>query len=202
MNTFRRRRYIVDRALQYRLLAYNAIYFVIIVLSIGVALFLPLYFELSNPTLTPAQQGEVAGRVLYLHGNLWPAVLVVFIILSIHSILVSHRIAGPLYRFRQTFQQIVAGDISKMARIRKGDLLANEQEKIAEMMAMLQSRIGKIRSEQAAVEKVLDDLLRNPGSQMEEGIKAKIAQIQSHNMALKKEVEYFKLSQDPASESP
>jgi hypothetical protein len=30
-------------------------------------------------------------------------------------------------------------------------------------------------------------------------MKAKIAQIQSHNTALKKEVEYFKLSEDPAS---
>jgi methyl-accepting chemotaxis protein len=202
MNTFRRRRYIVDRALQYRLLVYNAIYFVIIVLSIGLALFLPLYFQLSNPALSAAQQGELAGRVLYLHGNLWPAVLVVFIILSMHSILISHRIAGPLYRFRQTFQQIISGDISKMVNIRKGDLLANEQEKIAEMMAMLQSRIGKIRREQAAVEKVVEDLLGNPENPMEEGLKAKIAKIQVHNMALKKEVEYFKLSDDAAAHNP
>jgi len=75
---------------------------------------------------------------------LWPAVLVVFIILSIHSILVSHRIAGPLYRFRQTFQQIIAGDISKMARIRKGDLLANEQEKIAEMMMIVAAILSNV----------------------------------------------------------
>ena len=198
MYPFRRRHYIVDRALQYRLLIYNAIYFVIIILSIGVALFLPLYLQLSNPALTTAQQGEVAGRVLYLHGNLWPAVLVVFIILGIHSILVSHRIAGPLYRFRETFNQIIAGDISTILIIRKGDLLAKEQEKIAEMMAMLQSRIGKIRSEQAALERVLEELLGNSGSPMEEGIKAKIVQMQFHNMALKKEVEYFKLSDGPA----
>jgi methyl-accepting chemotaxis protein len=202
MNTLRRKRYVVDRALQYRLLAYNAIYFVIIVLSVGLALFLPLYLQLSNPALTPAQQGEVAGRVLYLHSNLWPAVLVVLIILCIHSILISHRIAGPLYRFRQTFEQIIAGDISSMVRIRKGDLLASEQGKIGEIMAMLQSKIGKIRNEQVAVERVLEDLLRNPGSQMPEGMKARISQIQFHNMALKKEVEYFKLPQDPASHHP
>jgi methyl-accepting chemotaxis protein len=202
MNPFRRRRYIVDRSLQYRLLIYNAIYFVIIVLSIGAALFLPLYFQLSDPALTAAQQGEVAGRVLYLHGNLWPAVLVVFIILCIHCVLVSHRIAGPLYRFRETFQQIIAGDISNRVRIRKADFLANEQEKIADMMAMLQSRIGKIRSEQAAAERVLDDLLGNPENQMEERTKAKIAQIQFHNMAVKKEVEYFKLPEEPNSYKP
>jgi methyl-accepting chemotaxis protein len=199
MGSFRRRRYVIDRALQYRLLIYNAIYFLIIVLSIGVALFLPLYFEMSKPGLTTAQQGEVAGRVLYLHANLWPAVLVVLIILGIHSLLISHKIAGPLYRFRQTFQDIIDGDISRMVKIRKSDFLMSEQEKIEEMMAMLRSRIGKIRSEQAAMENVLNDIVRNPDSQLEEGTKAKIAALQNHSMALKKEIEYFKFSEEPRS---
>jgi hypothetical protein len=75
----------------------------------------------------------------------------------------------------------------------------NEQEKIEEMMAMLRSRIGKIRSEQAAMENVLNDIVRNPGSQLGEGTKAKIAVLQDHSMALKKEIEYFKFSDEPRS---
>jgi len=84
----------------------------------------------------------VAGKILYLHSYLWPAVLIILVILGFHSVLVSNKIAGPLLRFRRLFQRVIDGDISGTLRIRRGDLLINEQTKIDEMVFMLQSRIG------------------------------------------------------------
>jgi hypothetical protein len=49
----RRRTYIVDKKLQYRLLGYNAIYFFITITAFSLALFTPLIFEISDPTLSP-----------------------------------------------------------------------------------------------------------------------------------------------------
>jgi hypothetical protein len=46
---------------------------------------------------------------------------------------------------------------------------------------------------------VINDIVRNPDSQLEEGTKAKIAALQNHSMALKKEIEYFKFSEEPRS---
>jgi methyl-accepting chemotaxis protein len=175
-------------------LIYNLIYFFVIVLAIGVSLFLPLYFELSNPGLTPAQQGQVADKVLYLHGNLWPVIVVIFIILSIHSILVSHKIAGPLYRFRQTFQEIIEGNIAKMVKIRKGDFLVNEQTKIEEMMDMLRSRIGNIKNEQAAMEQVLKEIVGNHGSHLSEDLRSFIDKLEEHTSRIKREADYFRVS--------
>jgi len=57
------------------------------------------------------------------------------VILGVHFILVSNKIAGPLSRFRAIAQGIAEGDISGTLSIRKGDLLINEQTKIDEMIA-------------------------------------------------------------------
>ncbi|MBU2498646.1 MAG: hypothetical protein KKE57_07095 [Proteobacteria bacterium] len=189
----RRRNYIVDKSLQIRLLLYNGIYFMIIVLAIGMALFLPLYFEFTDPNLTSDQLVDVAGRVLYLHNKLWTVILAVFIILGIHSILVSHRIAGPLYRFRMTFQDIIDGNISRFIRIRKGDYLVGEQAKIEEMVQMLRSKLNVIKGEQADIERLVDEILKNPLLEREKDLKAKVGQLEIHNSRLGQEIAYFQL---------
>jgi len=122
MGTVRRKTYIIDKRLQYRLLGYNAIYFFITVAALALALFTPLVFEISNPSLPPRQQAEVAGKILYIHSYLWPAVFLILVILGFHSVLVSNKIAGPLLRFRRLFQRVIEGDISGTIRIRRGGI--------------------------------------------------------------------------------
>jgi methyl-accepting chemotaxis protein len=157
---YRRKRYLVDKRLQFRLLVYNGFYFLIITAAIWAGLFLPLALDLSNPNLSISEQGEVAGKILYLHSRLGPVLLIVFLILSIHSVLVSHRIAGPLYRFKATFNQVAQGDLSKVVAIRKGDLLVNEQAKIEETIGTISSRLKNIKKEHAAMEQALQSLIR------------------------------------------
>jgi nitrogen fixation/metabolism regulation signal transduction histidine kinase len=50
--------------------------------------------------------------------------LVVFILLFYFaSIYWTHKVAGPLYRLKMTFQRLVTGDWSPMYQVRKGDQL-------------------------------------------------------------------------------
>ena len=191
---YRRRRYIVDKRLQIRLLVYNGMYFLIITAAIWAGLFLPLALDLSNPNLSISEQGEVAGKILYLHSRLGPILLIVFVILAIHSVLISHRIAGPLYRFKATFNQVAQGDLSKVVAIRKGDLLVNEQNKIEEMIGTLSSRLKNVKREHAAMEQALQSLIRSQGNVSENTAKEAIAQLEGCHLRLKKELEYFKLS--------
>jgi methyl-accepting chemotaxis protein len=190
----RRKRYIIDKRLQYRLLIYNGIYLLTIILAVGAGLFLPLVLELSNLNLSVAQQGEVASKILYLHSRLGPVLLIVFLILSVHSVVVSHRIAGPLYRFRATFKQVAQGDLSSVTRIRKGDFLLNEQAKIEEMIEALRSRLHQIKDEHAVMERSLQELAEYPLGASKDDLATIIAQLQASNSRLKKELEYFRLS--------
>jgi methyl-accepting chemotaxis protein len=187
----RRRTYIVDKKLQYRLLGYNAIYFFITVTALSLALFTPLIFEISDPTLSPRQQAEVAGKILYLHSYLWPAFLLVLVILGFHSVLVSNKIAGPLYRFRAAFQKIIEGNISGSVKIRKGDLLINEQTKINEMISILKSKIGQIQTEEAAMGELLAQI---HGQELSAEQKAVLTFLEGHHERLKKEAGFFKIA--------
>ena len=191
MGPIRRRNYIVDKKLQYRLLGYNAIYFFITLAALSLALFSPLIFEISDPSLSPRQQAEVAGKILYLHSYLWPALLLVLVILGFHSVLVSNKIAGPLYRFRAAFQRIIEGDISGAFKIRRGDLLINEQTKIDEMISILKSKISQIQAEEAAMGELLAQI-RGLGLSAEQ--KAVLTQLEGHYERLKKEAGFFKIA--------
>ena len=190
----RRKRYIIDKRLQYRLLMYNGIYLLVIILAIGAGLVLPLALELSNPDLSLAQQGEAVNKILYLQSRLSPVLLIVFLILIAHSVVVSHRIAGPLYRFRATFNQVAQGDFSRVTRIRKGDFLLNEQAKIEEMIEALRSRLHHIKNEHAVMERTLQELAEYPLGASNEELAAIIAQLKECDSRLKKDLEYFRLS--------
>ena len=190
MGPVRRKTYVVDKRLQYRLLGYNAIYFFVTVAALGLALFTPLIFEISDPSLSPREQAEVAGKILYLHSYLWPALLLVLVILGFHSVLVSNKIAGPLYRFRATFQRIIEGDITEPLKIRKGDLLIHEQTKIDEMISVLKSKIGRIQEEQDAIGVLLAQIR---GQELSAEVKAVLTRIEEHYERMKKEARSFRI---------
>jgi methyl-accepting chemotaxis protein len=190
----RRRQFIVDKKLQYRLLIYNGIYSLVIILAIGTGLVLPLVLELSDPNLSVAQHGDVVNKILYLHSRLSPILLIVLLLLLAHSVVISHRIAGPLYRFRATFNQVAQGDLSRMTRIRKGDFLLNEQAKIEEMIEALRSRLHHIKNEHAVMERSLQALVECPLGGPHEDLAAIIAQLKECNSRLRKELEYFRFS--------
>ncbi len=99
-----------------------------------------------------------------------------------------------MYRFKATFNQVAQGDLSKVVSIRKGDLLVNEQTKIEEMIGTLSSRLKNIKKEHAAMEQALQSLLKSQGNVSENMAKEAIAQLEGCHLRLKKELEYFKLS--------
>ncbi|MFQ5960398.1 MAG: hypothetical protein ACE5MG_03305 [Candidatus Methylomirabilales bacterium] len=140
---YKRTRILVDR-FQYQLLVINLLYFLTILLIFATVLFLPLVLQLYSGTLSPAEQAEAASQFLSLHTRVWPAVFLVFVLLAIHSVFVSHRIAGPLYRFRKIFRAVADGDLSSHRPLRKHDYLGKELDFINEMITSLRTRIKGI----------------------------------------------------------
>ena len=139
---YKRRQILVDR-FQYRLVLINLLYFLTILLIFSAALFLPLIIQIESSTPL-SEQEAVATQFLALHARVWPALLLAFLLLAIHSIIVSHRIAGPLIRFRNTFKAVATGDLSVRVTIRKHDYLGHEADILNEMIAGLRTKIKDI----------------------------------------------------------
>jgi len=150
-----RRRILVDE-FQYRLLAFNVLYFFILLVVMAAFLFVPLMIKLSSSTLPMAEREEVANLILSLHARLWPALAVAFVLLAAHSVLVSHRIAGALYRFKAVFRELGQGNFAVRANLRKRDYLLKEAAELNAMIEAVGGRLGVAADQCAHLEERLN----------------------------------------------
>ena len=68
-------------------------------------------------------------------------IYVVFVVLI--SAIVSHKMAGPVYRFEQTCKAIAKGDFSQRVHLRKGDQLMDLQDEFNKMMDRIEEELKK-----------------------------------------------------------
>lgn len=68
------------------------------------------------------------------------AIYVLFVVLI--SAVLSHKMAGPVYRFEQTCKAIAKGDFSQRVHLRKGDQFTELQDEFNKMMDVVESRIN------------------------------------------------------------
>ena len=64
------------------------------------------------------------------------------LLVVIISAILSHKMAGPVYRFEQTCKAIAKGDFSQRVRLRKGDRLTELQDEFNKMMDVVENRIN------------------------------------------------------------
>lgn len=138
---FKRRRLLVDR-FQYRLVAVSAGHFGLVLLVFLAAMMLPLMLQLDDPSATYLEKQRVAEVLLFFHEQMWLPLIAVFLLLTVHSLSVSHRIAGPLYRFRAVFKSLAEGDLAVRANIRKNDYLHTDARALNQMIDALETRMG------------------------------------------------------------
>jgi methyl-accepting chemotaxis protein len=149
-----RRRQLVVEGFQTRFIATQLAWLVFFLFAFAIVLLAPqVYVLLSNDK---ERRLEAAVVFLSLHQQLWPALAVFLAIATAVTIRQSHRIAGPLYRFRRVCEEVAAGRLFVSARIRRGDYLTREAEAFEAMLVALRTRIA---TAQASLEQA-DEHLR------------------------------------------
>lgn len=83
-------------------------------------------------------------------------VLVVTAAVSVAVIIVlifkTHKIVGPLYRFRQSFKDVSQGNLSDQVRLRRDDQLLETVEEFNAMTSALRARVLDIQKELATLQ--------------------------------------------------
>ena len=144
---YKRGRILIDRR-QLQLLGVTILYFLATAIVFAVTMFGPLVVQLSGEHAPTTEQAAVASEFLALHARFWPALLVTFAVLSVHSIFTSHRIVGPLFRFRAVFKEIQEGNLMPWIGLRRRDLLEHEATALNDMVVSLRERIGRLAAQQ------------------------------------------------------
>jgi methyl-accepting chemotaxis protein len=145
----KRRSFVVYRKLQITLVIMSFSYVILFCVVMGAYLFIPLMMELDNSDMGSAGALLATNRILYLHEKFWPALLLSLFVIGCHSIFISHKIAGPLYRFNLIFKAIKEGTVPAPIRLRRGDYLHREMENINQMLEGLRDKLTELQETQA-----------------------------------------------------
>ncbi|CAB1061034.1 hypothetical protein D1BOALGB6SA_5805 [Olavius sp. associated proteobacterium Delta 1] len=149
MTQIRRQTFAVTSSLQYKFLATTLIYSFMIVSFFVIAVVFPDVVEMSDESLSSEIRSSAADRMLGKNAWVWPAVILLITMLSLHSFLEFRRITGPLYRFRWVFEQVENGKLPSTVKLRKKDYLIEEMKAVNKMLISLVGKLSIIREETA-----------------------------------------------------
>lgn len=140
---YKRRTILIKKDLQFR---YVALIFISVVIG-----FLIVGFEITwnlsrlfadRPALLAPLMGEIKLILPMFAVKLMIYLLVVLVVASV----ISHRMAGPLYKFEKSASQVGEGDLTHRVYLRKDDHLTDLQNKFNEMVSNVQDKVNKDRT--------------------------------------------------------
>ena len=158
MKTFIQRRYLLWDTIQPRFLAVSVVHQSLVFLTFAGSLFVPLMIKLHNTPLSSPEAGTIGYQFTILHDSVWPAFPIALLLILLHSVFFSHRIAGPLYRFRNVFKAIGQGDLMVQTKIRNHDYLQQEADGLEEMVGELRSKLAEIKTDCHTLHDVVAEL--------------------------------------------
>ncbi len=147
---FMRRRYIVDWKLQGSLCAHGLLYGGMVLVAVCGGIFLPLVWDLGDGLVRPHLE-EQAIVMIYMHDRFWLLALLCACIVLLGAIKFSHRIAGPLVRYKRNLRLIADGRLPTPLRTRSSDYLKEEVACLNAAVAGVTARVEAIRKAQVAV---------------------------------------------------
>jgi methyl-accepting chemotaxis protein len=163
-----RSRYLVNRS-QVVLFSLNLFYFGVAVALLGTALSAPRILP-ADPDSAFLRLSPLEAIVHSIQTNIWPLTALFAVVFCLHSLLLAHRVLGPLVRFRRAFGEIRAGRLAQRIVLRDKDYHVEEAELFNEMMDTLSHRLHgvKRRYDQAQEElKALEQALEQENGALE-----------------------------------
>lgn len=190
--TYRRTRILVDKRFQLgislKIVVCLACYLVLFCLM---AFLSPLLALLTGSATGAALDAALHQVGLFVQHLILPLVLT-FTCLALHCILLSHRVAGPAYRFCRTFDAMRDGDLSVDVHLRKGDYLTDVADSYNSM-------IDSVRTEVANVQVAARDLesrLRAGAEDAETDPRELLLALASDAAALNEELARFRVARE------
>lgn len=152
---FRRRKYIIQKGLQFRYI--GLVFGLALIASIvtGWTVFATGWYFLGEKLASVYPQGRLIYVLRATNMALIRNLLLVSPLIFILGLLFSHRIAGPVYRITKTLEEITKGNLGLKIKLREGDELVD----LAYMINNLTDNINKtITSDKDIAIKIEKDL--------------------------------------------
>lgn len=120
----RRKRYFVKKRLQFKYLLFVLLAMIVPTLVCGGALYYLIWQTIAAEIALPEVIAENLVPALYkVNIILFISLPLIFLVMLLLSIVISHKIAGPVYRLERELKEISEGDYSRRIKFRSNDEL-------------------------------------------------------------------------------
>jgi methyl-accepting chemotaxis protein len=177
---FQRRTVLIKRALQ---LKYIGMVFVSVLLA-SLIVGGDIYYTMAKMVLT--ENPSLTSSVAQFNWIIMVKLVLYLGLMLMISLYVSHRFAGPIYRFEKSAQIVSSGDLTHRVSLRTGDELLELQEEFNGMVASLQGLVQKDR---------------NLAAHLAERLTAAIKRVPDSSPALLEELRSLKMELDHLTQS-
>jgi len=153
----KRKRYFIDRKIQTKYIVLTILLLLLYTFLFAVILFLPYIIPLSLD-YPIEEQTKAARMLLNLHTSVWPALGVVILIMSALSIFFTHKIAGPVYRFKKDLAEVSAGNLDITIKLREKDDLKDLAQDLNLMIKELRVFVQTLQGNDEAMLSCINEL--------------------------------------------
>ena len=112
--------------------------------------------------------------------------------------LMTHRIAGPMYRFEKYIKEIGSGMLNSNLKIRKKDQFQNMADSLNNMTKDLKFGLGEVNEVSDKLDKLIEELSMSSGREilLREDIKRIVIELKKDKQNLSRALEYFKIKHE------
>jgi len=144
-------RFIVDWKLQGSLCLHGLLYGSLVLAAVSVGIFLPLLWGLGDADRISVLE-EQSVVMLYMHERFWWLALSCLLIVVLGAVKFSHRIAGPLVRYKRNLRLLASGKLPPPLRTRPGDYLKEEVACLNQAVAGITTRVEAMQRAQVTLQ--------------------------------------------------
>jgi len=199
-----RRNYFINKKFQ---TDFSIRFFIIIVLEAIMAIRLFLY--LSKGTLTTGYIGSEL-KISRTYEFFLPMLLLSNIIIGVTGIIgivvlifMSHKIAGPMFRFEKVLDEISKGDLTHKFKLRQGDQFTELEKRINELTDAMDISVGNLKSRVTEISKLFSQLQTLASAHStDKDFERLLQDISKKHLELQEAANYFKTSEDQQIRKP
>jgi methyl-accepting chemotaxis protein len=162
---FRRRRYIIEKGLQFRYIGLVFALALIASIVTGWTVFATSWYYFGEKLASVYPQGRLVYVLRATNLALIRNLLLISPLIFILGLLFSHRIAGPVYRISTTLREISKGKLGLRIKLRENDELMDLADLINNMTENFSKTITSDNNIVVQIEKDLEDVKKLVSSQ-------------------------------------
>jgi len=194
---WRRRNYLINREFQFRYIGRMIIGIVVMAMIVSFTVYYTTWARIMDEFYNVAR---IASRFAPLFNSINQTLLVILLVflvlVVIFSVFISHRIAGPIYRFEKTLQAIAGGDMTMRVGLRKRDEFKQLADAMNEMVGELRNSLSSNRTlieEMISIFERIEESRVREGNELPSGHAKDLEKMNQTLLRLQQNVQRYKL---------